>query len=417
MNAPFSIDPNKVPLIPPQLPVEEKKEGIDPDNFCIELLAAAQKNDLLKLAELLKTAEQHPDKVPAIYLGEALLQMCRDTHFDGLQLILHSSRAHEIEMRYLEEAATTASNSLDIKALNAIISSECAKEISAPVLTVALRKTAETDFCIREVIRKILALENAKKIAPAELGFALIDASKRCDDWAIEAILKSPVGEKIPIASVAEAFCLALYQYGEGIYHGRDYALLLWKTAKDEAACDFLFNNAQDYHRGKGKMLQKLVSIAMDKISIGRLEKAVVFLIEDERAEALKLILQSRRASEIKPECYEEALKTSCICFQFEGMRTLVSSGIASCFSDKGLYRALSFLAVPKVNIKFEPGTAFTITANILKLPGAQKLTCEQIDKIFNSAVKPGEKNPVRSESEEVVNALLDSPLWAKLHP
>lgn len=415
MQAPFSVDSNRGPSIPPLLATEKKQDGIDLDTFCIELFAAAQKNDLLELPKLLKTAEQHPDKVPSIYLGEAMLQMCKDSHFDGLQLILHSSRANEIESRYFEEAATTASKSYEIKALKAIISSGRAKDISPSVLTFALRKTAETGQCHSEVIRKILALDNAEKIEPSEIGSALRDA-RRYDYLSVTNIVRSPIGKKIPKDDIAEVFCLALYQFGERLYHG-DYALALWQTATEEPACDYLFNKALDYHRGHGKELRKLVSIAINKISIGCLEKAVNFLIEDERAEALKFILQSRRASEIKPECYEEALKTSCVCFQFEGMSTLVSSGIAQCFSAYGLYRALSFLAIPKSISKVSQGTAYTITTKILQLPEAQKLTCQQLKKIYCDAIRPGEEIAFRSESEEIVNALLDSSLWAKLHP
>lgn len=393
-----------------------KEDVVDFEQHAFNLLVAAENNDLNELSKSLKIAEQYPDKISPDYLGNAMLSLCSDICYDGLQLLLHSPRICDIDTRYFEEASTTLSNNYQICALRALMSSERAKDLSSQTLALALSKNAETGQCIDAVTRKILSLDNAKKILPSELGRALRFLCERWDDWSIKTMLNSPVCENIPKKDLAYVFCLSLFRYDFRGYN--EVTLGLWETAKNQDSRDELFNEAREYHRGSEIHLERLVRLAIDKISLPCLEKAVTLLIEDNNAQALELILSSKRAEEVQPKCYEEALQNTCMCFQFEGMRVLICSKIATCFTAKELYRALSFLSVPKnpENNKLIPETAREITREILKLPNAQELTRQQLDAIFDQALKSVKGNCVRPESESIANELLDSRLWENKH-
>jgi hypothetical protein len=433
MQADFPVNHRNSPSLSISNEAEKKDIIVDGEKVGLQLLAAAENGDLNELKKSLEIAEQHPDKISHKYLGKAMVLLGSDKHIDGLQLLLHSPRINEVEIPYFETLAINASNKYQLNALEALVSSERAKDLSPDILGIALCKNTESERCLLMVIRKILALDNAKKIKPSELGTALRNACDRLDYLAVhvmflipishlttfsDLMLLTPVSDQIPQKDIAYGFCRSLFLYrGTGL--PGDFATPLWQSAKDEAGYDYLFNEALEYHRDDETKLEKLMRIAIDKISLGCLGKAVsTYLIENFRVGALQVVLKSKKAQLLDTSVYEEALTSSCRFFQFEGMKALICSNIATRFSPKSLLKALSFLALPKTPEfnHLKPETAETITREILKLPKAADLKLEQLQNIIDKATEPVKDQLVRPETEGIIYAILDSALWAKLN-
>lgn len=151
------------------------------------------------------------DLIPIQFVADALIYITSDMHCDKLAMILRSSRVNEFTITHLNTVFSRALHTMAFTAISLILETPQANQLSFKTLRKTLQAAVENNAPV-ELINKILNLPCIQNLSDTEITNAWIKAILHGKKEISNAILSSPLGNRIPPEALTDKDALEDWQ-------------------------------------------------------------------------------------------------------------------------------------------------------------------------------------------------------------